>query len=123
MYVCRTKIEPDDKTRSAFFANYQTGAAPRRKTLVSSYVAMSITQLTYTNPSANNKMAYTVLVSPLHDSGMYKPSALTIAIIINAIVGNLSSVHPHVALQVRVIGLNPRVNDAHSNVIAPCSLS
>ena len=37
---------------------------------------------------------------------------LTIAIIINAVVGDLSSVHPHIGCQVWVVSLNARVNDA-----------
>ena len=36
---------------------------------------------------------------------------LTIAIIINAVVGDLSSVHPHIGCQVWVVSLNARVDD------------
>ncbi len=44
---------------------------------------------------------------------MMSRAARTIAIIINAIVGNLSSVDPHIGRQVWVVDLDPRVNDAH----------
>jgi len=40
-------------------------------------------------------------------------AARTVAIIINAIVGNLSSVDPNIGCQVWVVDLDPRVNDAH----------
>ena len=40
-------------------------------------------------------------------------AAHTVAIIINAIVGDLSSIDPHIGSQVWVVDLDPRVNDAH----------
>ena len=42
----------------------------------------------------------------------------TVAIIINAIVRDLSIVHPDVSCQVWMVGLNPRVNDADRCVAA-----
>lgn len=47
------------------------------------------------------------------DMCMMRRVACTVAIIINAIVGDLSSVDPHIGRQVWVVDLNPRVNDAH----------
>lgn len=44
---------------------------------------------------------------------MTSRAAHTVAIIINAIVGDLSSVDPHIGCQVWVVDLDPRVNDAH----------
>lgn len=47
------------------------------------------------------------------DMCMMRRASHTVAIVINAIVGDLSSVDPHVGCQVWVVDLDPRVDDAH----------
>ena len=64
-------------------------------------------------------MGCTTFDCPFIGCGIHKLIASpTVAVIIDAVVGNLSSVDPHVGLEVGVIGLDPGVDDAHSNIVA-----
>lgn len=70
-------------------------------------------------PPSIDKMGCTTFDCPFIGFGIHKLiGPPTVAVIIDAVVGNLSSVDPHVASEVGVIGLDPGVDDAHSNVVA-----